>query len=996
MVSSISRNWISGLSSGMDTQSMIDKIMQAEKYPLNQLSGKRSILQFQKTMLQEVNLKLFDLQSKSTDLTFSKAFSSKKITSTNESLITATATTAAKVGSYSVVIKQLATASKISSAYGVTGNLEYGQHLKSLSTIGGANLTLGGAGVALGVTPGDLTVDVSGGPGPQTLTLGLNVNSSVTNTVNAINTQINANANLKGKLTASYDVKTDQIKLSSLDTTKTITVADAGGGTIMTTLFGSASETLDNLNTVSASTFGFIHSGSSTTLKDLNITTGNIRISRGGGPLTSINTGAILNTTKLSDVLETMNHRIDTAFGWTGNPSARQIEFRYDTSSQRLVLANKSTSSATNFTVQDQAGNFSTTMFGAGVIASSNDSGVTLANETFRSSVSGGIFTIDGTQIGVNSTTDSLTTILGRITALSDVNATYDASRDVIQLTRKDGSQSAIALGSATDTSNFLSVTGLTTGSQKGAATLGSATVIGTAAINPNAAMNGQPFTPTVTVPAPPLQGVLRVTVNGSTVYNVNYLRTETLNTVLDRIKALDGVADAYYDSATRKVTFTTDAKGAGASIKLEDVGANRLAQALNVNNTQVNGTEISSTIESAQPISGINSTVTLDKAGFISPISSGSFTINGVNFSIADPTKTTLTTLLQTITDNSKAGVTAEFDSINGRIMLTSKSTGNSSITFGSPTDTSNFLVASGLVQGNVSVGQNSVFNVKGISGGVDLIRATNDISDVITGVSFHLKGVTDANGQTVDVKADTVSARKSIDDFIKSYNDTMELVYKYMTDKHDYTLEPLTDEEKAALSKDEVAAFETKFKEGLLNGDSTLSSIRMRMRLDIGSVVNGLDKTLAQLADIGITTGVIGSSYLDTQKGLLKITDETKLTTALESSPEKISALFGNDSSTTANQGIARRLKNTLNEFTKSGGILTSRVGRSGSMGNSAMDSQITLINTQITKQQTRLQSREDQLIKQFADLESAMSRYQSQSTAFSQQLAQLTGSK
>jgi flagellar capping protein FliD len=127
----------------------------------------------------------------------------------------------------------------------------------------------------------------------------------------------------------------------------------------------------------------------------------------------------------------------------------------------------------------------------------------------------------------------------------------------------------------------------------------------------------------------------------------------------------------------------------------------------------------------------------------------------------------------------------------------------------------------------------------------------------------------------------------------------------------------------------------------------------------------------------------------------GKLQITDQEKLNNALTDNPDKVAELFNKDSSDTNKMGIARRLKEILNEFTKSDGMLTKRVGRTGvANSNSQMDQQIRTINGQISNQEERLRSREEALLKQFADLERSMADYQSQSQAFANQLAQLSG--
>ncbi|HNV70726.1 MAG TPA: flagellar cap protein FliD N-terminal domain-containing protein, partial [Candidatus Ozemobacteraceae bacterium] len=168
MVSGISRNWISGAASGMDTQGLIDKIMEAERSPLNNLEKKRNTIQLQKTMLQEINLKLFEVQTKASDLVFSRTFNSKKVTSSNDKLMSAVADTSAKVGSYQLVVKQIATSTRVSSSYKLASPIELGNNIRSQSQIGGSSLTIGAAGV---VTAGNLDVTISGG-GTHTLSLG--------------------------------------------------------------------------------------------------------------------------------------------------------------------------------------------------------------------------------------------------------------------------------------------------------------------------------------------------------------------------------------------------------------------------------------------------------------------------------------------------------------------------------------------------------------------------------------------------------------------------------------------------------------------------------------------------------------------------------------------------------------------------------------------------------------------------------------------------------
>ncbi len=999
-MSTIDRTWFSGLSSGLDTQSLIDKIMKAERAPLDKLEQKVSTLTYQKTMLQEINLKLYELQNKAADLVFSKTFNSKSVASTDESVLSATANTSAKVGSYSLQVKQLATSTKATSSSRLAAPLELGWNIKSTDTLGGRNVTLGSLGIT---TPGALDVTVSGGV-THTLALGLTSASTVEDMVSATNTAISGVAELSGKLLASYDEKENKIRFDLLDSSKTITIVDqpAGADEIVEKLFGSPTGIKLDKNAIVKKSNQAIRAGGDTQLSDIGIEMAStFSITRDASTLT-LDLTALSSTSTVQEMVDELNGQID-GFGSfnekgvpTGNPDDRLLEFRFDENSQKLLLVNTNTADTEPFLFDKVAGNFVETLFGVASPGSSFDGGKKIANETFPSTISSGTFTVDGVQMTLTNSSDTIQDIMARITSATGVIAKYDSATDKITLTRKDGSSNPIGLGSASDTSNFLSVTGLISGVQGPSAASSEST--GTLALTAGQAQSVLLKDLAGISPLFPAGGTgkVKVTVGGTSTeidYNAD---TDTLNSVLGKIRNVSGIDKAYYDSDTGKVVITTEATGSGASLKLEDTAGGTFTQSFLVSNATTTGLDTGPTLETSRPISGVQTAASLDKGGFATAITSGSFTINGVAFRINDTSTMTLSTLMDNINGNTKAGVKAEYDASQGKLILSSKATGNTAISIGSPSDTSNFLAAVGLTSASQEVGKNAIFNVKGMYGDADQVRQSNQISDVVDGVTFTLKDVTNASGETVTISADTTTARKAIDDFITSYNEIMDTIYTRLNEEHDYTLDPLTSDQEKDLSDEEIADYEEEYKKGLLAGDSTLSSVRSRMRVVMSGIVGSLDKTFDALSDIGITTGEIGSGYQDTQVGKLKITDQDKLTAALRDSPDLVSKLFGNSSDTESQKGIARRLKETLNEFTKSDGLLTKRVGRSGlSTSNSEMDTQISYINDQISRQEERLNSKEEALIKQFANLETALQKYQNQANSFASQLAQLTGS-
>lgn len=991
MVSSISRNWVGGLSSGLDTQNLIDQLIKAESFSKYSLERKRNTITYQRDMLQDVNLKLFDLQNKATDLTFSKTFNSKKIDASDPRVVNARASTSAAIGSYTVHVKQLASSTTVASKAKLAGSLELGQNLATTDAIGGSSTTLD----ALGVNPDNLEVRiVGGGSGTYNLSPGVTGANSIEDMVTLMNVSIANKPELKGKMNVVFDDKNNRLKFNLLDPNLELEVADTGTSNIISSMFEADGQIDLNKDVpVKESVLKPIRSGLNATIADLGITQGTFTIERSGtGTPETFDLSAFAPGTTVADLIKQLNSEIDTKGSLvkggvpTGNPADRLVEFRFDGANGKLRLVNTNSADAASFTLADGTGSLAADLFGGASKTSVNDKGEKLINETFSKTISSGVITIDGVQININSQTDDLQGVLSRITAQTGVNATYDSAKDVISFTRKDGSNNPIGVGSSTDTSNFLLVTGMIAGSQASAAQLSSSGNLGKTLAQTRAGTIAGEFG----VGA----GTLRVMVNGQA-SDINYNGTETLQDILDSISEVEGVDKAYYDASTGKVNIVGKEKGSDATLQIQDA-AGTLGTALGLAGGPVSGLDTGSTLVSSRPISEVRTSSPLNQAGFANSVTAGTFSINGVQFYIGSTSTMTLDSLISSINSNTTVGVKAHYDQTNGQFILTSTETGNRAIALGSASDSSNFLSAMGLNGAVQNVGKNAIYSVDGVFGGSDQVSQSNSISDAVEGVTFDLYDVTGASGSVVNINADTETASKAITDFVDAYNEVTKLVYSRLTEERNWELTALNDEEMQALGDADLTAYEDAFKVGLLSGDNTLRSVRSQMRLVMSSIVPGADKLFDSLSDLGITTGTVGSDYKDTMVGTLSISNKEKLEQALAENPDKVAALFNQDSTDTNKMGIARRLKATLNEFTKSDGLLTKRVGRSGVASNSEMDKQIGLINNQIAAQEERLKSREEALLKQFATLETAMSNYQSQATAFSNQLSQLTGSK
>lgn len=252
---------------------------------------------------------------------------------------------------------------------------------------------------------------------------------------------------------------------------------------------------------------------------------------------------------------------------------------------------------------------------GSGLSASTDVSGLTLANLRTGSAVTAGNFTVNGKQVTV-ALTDSLQDVFAKISTATGgtVSASYNPSADGITLTSSSGN---VVLGAANDTSNFLTVAKL---GNSGSNTVSSAGSLGTLKVSGALANAG--LRTAVGSPAAP-GGVGSFSINGvSIAYNVN---TDSLGSLLSRISKSAAGVTANYDPTTDRVTLTNQKTGDLGVNLSED--ANGLLAALGVTDgaaTKVSGknalyrlndgellTSASNTLESASHgIDGLSVTV--------------------------------------------------------------------------------------------------------------------------------------------------------------------------------------------------------------------------------------------------------------------------------------------------------------------------------------------------------------------------------------------------
>lgn len=262
-------------------------------------------------------------------------------------------------------------------------------------------------------------------------------------------------------------------------------------------------------------------------------------------------------------------------------------------------------------------------------------------------------------------------------------------------------------------------------------------------------------------------------------------------------------------------------------------------------------------------------------------------------------------------------------------------------------------------------------------ILNGAKLTSSESTVS--ANGLSIELTGVTQP-GESINfsVTNDVDSVYNSIKTALKEYNTLLEEMNKLYNAESSKGYEPLTSDEKEAMTDSDVELWEKKIKDSLLRNDSTLGDIMQSMRSAMMSTVNYNGKTYA-LSSFGIMTS---SNF--TEGGLLHIYGDTddatyadredKLKKALEEDPDAVIAtlsdVFTNLRKTMADKmSMKANVSSTLTFY-----------------NDIQMKNDMTEYKSEIEDWEDRLADMEDAYYKKFTAMETAMSKLQSQQSSLS----------
>ncbi len=202
----------------------------------------------------------------------------------------------------------------------------------------------------------------------------------------------------------------------------------------------------------------------------------------------------------------------------------------------------------------------------------------------------------------------------------------------------------------------------------------------------------------------------------------------------------------------------------------------------------------------------------------------------------------------------------------------------------------------------------------------GVQIVRGSNSVSDVLTCVTLNLASTQLAtdNPVTLTVGADTNSVQSTVQNFISAYNSA---VSELNSDIADTT------------STD--SSGNTTVTRGALAGDMTFMNLQLSLQsMVVGQVGSAQSGNPNNLSQIGITLG---------SDGTLSISNQSAFNNAVTSNPQSVIDLFNSSS------GVAVQLNNLLTQFTQPGGTMDQQI-------NGSQD-QITSMNNMIQSMQANI---------------------------------------
>ena len=244
-----------------------------------------------------------------------------------------------------------------------------------------------------------------------------------------------------------------------------------------------------------------------------------------------------------------------------------------------------------------------------------------------------------------------------------------------------------------------------------------------------------------------------------------------------------------------------------------------------------------------------------------------------------------------------------------------------------------------------------------------------TNNFS--INGLTITAEAKTDSE-ITITTNTDTDAVYDSIKDFFKEYNTLIKSMDEAYNASSSKGYEPLTSDEKEAMTEDEVKEWEKKIKDSLLRKDATLGSASSSMKTLMAQSfeINGKKYSLASF---GIKTqGYFDAA--DNEKGVYHI-DGDKDDDVSSGNDDKLRAAIANDPETVISF-FSQLATSVYNDLSKK--MASSSVSSAYTLYNDKqMTKEYTSYTSKISDKEDEITKWEDYYYKKFSSMESALAK-------------------
>lgn len=252
----------------------------------------------------------------------------------------------------------------------------------------------------------------------------------------------------------------------------------------------------------------------------------------------------------------------------------------------------------------------------------------------------------------------------------------------------------------------------------------------------------------------------------------------------------------------------------------------------------------------------------------------------------------------------------------------------------------------------------------------GIEVIRPSNRIDDLVPGVTLNLHAASD-KPVSLTVEPDRPAAKEAIITLVGNYNRVMAEL-NVLSRREDAVINELT-----YLSEDERKTYQERL--GMFQGDSTLGQLRatlQRIMMDAYPTREGE----AVLAGFGISTNSQPGGGFDSSRmrGYLEI-EEKKLMDALQNEFHRVRDVFGRDTDNDLiiDAGAAFAMDSLIRPYVETGGIV--------SLKTRTIDGMISREQTTIANLDVQLARKEQDLKRRYGMMESALNQMESSSSAW-----------